>query len=88
LPFDWRAVTALSSQLEDPDPAWWDRLIDITAPTLLITGGSTSHVPQDKLAEVARRIPCCAVTSIPVGHKVHEAAPREFIAALGEFVGA
>ena len=61
--FDHKAVTSAVRQLRVPDPAWWDRLTSITAPTLLITGGRRSHVPPQQLAEAARKIPDC-----PAGH--------------------
>jgi 3-oxoadipate enol-lactonase len=86
LPFDWAVVPALVNQLNDPDPAWWDRLIDITATSLIIAGGPSSHVPQDKLAEVADRIPTCELRTIPAGHHVHETKPAEFAAAALAFL--
>lgn len=57
LPFDWAVVPAVVGQLNDPDPAWWDRLISITARTLFVAGGRTSHVSQDQLAEAATLVP-------------------------------
>jgi 3-oxoadipate enol-lactonase len=73
-------------QLNDPDPAWWDRISKITVPTLIIAGGPDSHVPQDRIAAVAQRIPDCRVLTIPVGHRVHTTAPDDFIAALRPFL--
>src|ERR1035438_1683580 len=32
LPFDWQVVPTISRQLNDPEPAWWARLSQITAP--------------------------------------------------------
>src|SRR5690242_16166130 len=46
VPFDWQLVKAIMRQLNNPDPSWWNDLPRITAPTLIIGGGSTSHVPQ------------------------------------------
>lgn len=86
LPFDWAVVPAIVSQLNDPDPAWWDRLTDITAPSLIIAGGPTSHIPQDKLEEVTDRIPTCTMLTIPAGHHVHEERPEEFTAAVLAFL--
>ena len=57
LPFDWEMVLAIRRQIDQPDPAWLDRLGRITAPTLVIGGGAASHVPQDWVADLARADP-------------------------------
>jgi len=49
VPFDWQLVKPIVHQLRSPDPSWWRDLPTITAPTLVIGRGSTSHVPQEKL---------------------------------------
>ena len=49
LPYDWAVVPAILAQLNDPDPAWWAELPAISAPTLVIGGGSTSPVPSSCL---------------------------------------
>lgn len=76
--FDWEVVPAIVGQVNAGDPATWDGLAAITAPTLLIGGGAESHIPQDKLDDVASLIPCCELVTIPVGHHVHDARPSEF----------
>lgn len=78
LDFDWAVVPAIVGQVNDGDPAAWDGLGAITAPTLLIGGGADSHIPQDKLEAVAARIPCCALVTIAAGHHVHATCPSEF----------
>lgn len=78
LGFDWAVVPAIVNQVNRGDPAAWDGLGAITAPTLLIGGGSGSHIPQDKLAAAAARIPRCDMVTIPVGHNVHQDRPSEF----------
>ena len=40
VPFDWRALSPIIRQLRRPVRDWWERLVDITAPTLLISGGA------------------------------------------------
>jgi pimeloyl-ACP methyl ester carboxylesterase len=86
LPFDWAVVPAIIGQLNDPDPAWWERLTEITAKTLIIAGGPGSHVPQDKIAEAAGRVPDGKLVVIPVGHQVHATRPAEFAAAALDFL--
>jgi 3-oxoadipate enol-lactonase len=78
LDFDWAAVQAIISQVNAGDPAAWDGLGGITAPTLLIGGGPHSHIPQDQLAAVAARTPRCDLITIPAGHHVHKTRPSEF----------
>lgn len=87
LPYDWPVVPAILAQLRDPDPAWWTELPAITAPTLVIGGGSTSPVPQDLLAAAAAAIPGGRLATIEgAGHSVHETRPAEFLAAARRFL--
>ncbi|MFJ9338555.1 alpha/beta fold hydrolase [Streptomyces sp. NPDC101733] len=86
LGFDWAMVLALRAELDRPDPAWLEGLARITAPTLVIAGGPTSHVPATAAAELVRRIPDARSLTIPVGHLVHAAAPEEFTRAVTAFL--
>ncbi|WP_344173988.1 alpha/beta fold hydrolase [Pilimelia columellifera] len=52
--FDFTAVNAIRAQINDPDPAWWDGLIDVAVPTLII-GGANSAIPQHLSGEVSVR---------------------------------
>lgn len=87
LPFDWAMVTAIRPEIDRPDPAWLERLGRITARTLVIGGGPDSHIPQDRVAEMARRVPGAAHVTIPAGHLVHENAPDAFIREVLAFLG-
>lgn len=82
LAFDWDVVPAIVGQVNEGDPAIWDGLSAITAPTLLIGGGPESHIPKDKLALVAARIPRCDLITVPAGHHVHAACPAEFASVV------
>ncbi|GHK04941.1 alpha/beta hydrolase [Streptomyces sp. Y2F8-2] len=86
LTFDWEVVTAVRPQLDTPDPRWLERLGRITAETLVLAGGPGSHIPQDGIAELARRVPRGRVVTIPVGHLIHEAAPDAFTDAVSAFL--
>ncbi|WP_344627607.1 alpha/beta hydrolase [Kitasatospora arboriphila] len=86
LDFDWDMVLALRRQIDSPDPAWLDGLARITADTLVIAGGPSSHVPQQGLAELARRVPGARLITVPVGHLVHAAAPEAFTEAVLAFL--
>ena len=72
-------VLAIRAQIDDPDPAWLQRLGQITAQTLVIGGGPPSYIPQDWVAELARQIPNAQMETIPVGPPVfHNADPEAF----------
>jgi pimeloyl-ACP methyl ester carboxylesterase len=86
LTFDWDMVSAIRRQIDTPDPAWLEGLSRITADTLVLAGGPGSHVPQDGIAELARRVPGGRVVTIPVGHLIHSAAPQEFTEAVCAFL--
>jgi pimeloyl-ACP methyl ester carboxylesterase len=86
LAFDWAVVPAIADQFAEPDPAWWDRLSEICAPTLLIAGGPDSHIPQHLLLEAAAQIPECSLVTIPAGHLIHESRPVEFISTVNAFL--
>ncbi|MEU6611398.1 alpha/beta hydrolase [Streptomyces shenzhenensis] len=86
LTFDWEVVPAVRRQIDRPDPGWLERLGRITAGTLVVAGGPDSHVPQDGVAELARRIPDGHLVTIPVGHLVHRAAPEAFAEVVTAFL--
>ncbi|MFI0779906.1 alpha/beta fold hydrolase [Streptomyces sp. NPDC021212] len=86
LVFDWAVKTQFTEQRNAPDPRWTEELAAITAPTLVIGGGPSSHIPQELLAELADRIPDCRLVTIDAGHLVHQTRPAEFLAAIGGFL--
>jgi esterase len=84
---NWPVVKSIVRQLRHPNLSWWNDLSRITAPTLIIAGGSTSHVPQDKLAEVAQQIPDCRLVTIEgAGHTVHKNRPQQYKDLLRDFL--
>lgn len=87
LSFDWEVRPAIVGQVNAPDPAWWDRLAAITAPTLVMGGGPQSPFPQTGIEAMAERIPAGRMTTIPAGHGIHAARPDEFAAAVRAFLG-
>jgi esterase len=87
VPFDWQLVKPIYGQLRRPDPSWWNNLTKITAPSLLIGGGSSSHVPQEELAEVARLIPDCRLVTIEdAGHAVHSNRLSDYLELVKDFL--
>lgn len=85
-PFDWDALAAIVAELNDPDPQWWERIALISAPTLMLAGGGSSHVPQHLFAEALTLLRDGHLAEIPVGHNIHRDAPDRFIAAVSPFL--
>lgn len=88
LDFDWDVVVQLLPERNDPDPAWFAALDRITAPALVVAGGAASHLPQDQIADLARRLPHGRLVTIEAGHEVHAHAPAEFVRVVRSFLGA
>ena len=88
LPFDWPVIEATYAGMSDPQMRAWPALARITAPTLAIAGGPTSHVPGERIAAMAELIPDCTVVTIDVGHHVHANAPDEFARTVLDWLSA
>ena len=84
--YDWPMLLAIVRQLRDPDPRWWDELASITAPTLVVAGGETSHVPQQLLRDAAARMPNSELVELGGGHRVHTAMPDAFVTLVRDFL--
>ena len=82
LPFDWALVAAVAAQVHDPSMRWWPPLRTLGVPLLVVGGGPTSSVPQDRLAEVVRLVPDGTLVTLDTGHDVHETRPEEFADAV------
>ncbi|HEX5995271.1 MAG TPA: alpha/beta hydrolase [Jiangellales bacterium] len=89
LEYDWNVLPAIFAQMNNPDPAWWDDLPDITAPTLVVSGGVTSPVPGEWISDLVATIPNVRLVTIEgAGHQVYTTRPAEFLAALRPFLDA
>jgi pimeloyl-ACP methyl ester carboxylesterase len=82
LDHDWAAVPALMQEASTHDDVAWDELAHIAAPTLLVSGGTGSHLPVEKVAEVVERIPVCSLVEINAGHHIHRRKPGQFTEAV------
>ncbi len=83
----WQVVASIARQLRNPDPSWWRDLPLITSPTLIISGGSTSFVPQKTFIEASHLIPDCRLVTIEgAGHQVHRNRPQEYTNVLRDFL--
>lgn len=84
---DWALMAPIMRELSAPDPAWWARLGEIMAPTLIIGGGAASFVPQGLLADAARRIPGAKLVTIEGGgHVPYATKLPEFLTAMHAFL--
>lgn len=86
VPFDWPVLPAILEELNDPDPAWWSALRRITAPTLIVGGGSSSTVDQRELVAASEAINDCDIVTIDAGHHVHATLPAAFATAVNAFL--
>ncbi|QNP75520.1 alpha/beta hydrolase [Streptomyces roseirectus] len=83
---DTAAVRPVIDGLRTADPGWWRRLADVTAETLVISGGLSSPVPRSLLAEVAGTVPRGRLLAIDAGHYVHRTEPERFCAEVTRFL--
>ncbi|MFF0292740.1 alpha/beta fold hydrolase [Kitasatospora sp. NPDC004614] len=86
LAFDWELVAPVRRQIDRPDPRWLEQLGEITAKTLVLAGGPSSHIPQDGVAELAARIPGGTLVTIDAGHMIHDTEPEAFLEAVSAFL--
>ena len=83
--YDWRAASELSRWQNVSHIDWWQLAERISCPTLII-GGNSSHLRQDRLAELARRIPQGQYVSMDGGHDLHARRPGEFDIVVEPFL--
>jgi esterase len=86
LAFDRSMTKTALEQFRKPNPEWWDRLSDITAPTLVLCGGPGGMVDPDKLPVLQASLSDCTVTTFTCGHSIHRDRYREFAAAVRPFL--
>ncbi|MFH8476543.1 alpha/beta fold hydrolase [Streptomyces sp. NPDC018000] len=84
---DGMAVRPIIDGLRKADPGWWQRLGEVTAETLVISGGLSSPVPRSLLAEVAEAVPQGRLLAIDAGHYVHRTEPERFCTEVARFLG-
>jgi pimeloyl-ACP methyl ester carboxylesterase len=85
--FHWPLAHALTAQLNNADPRWWNDLSKIEVPTLIVGGGSTSHVDPKELEEVAGLIPNSDLVVFEgAGHAVHLTRFDDFMGVVAPFL--
>jgi 3-oxoadipate enol-lactonase len=76
--FDVRMAGPVIAHLRTPDPQWWADLSRITARTLLVGGGPTSHLPMEPQRAVASAVRGRFELVDGAGLRVHSRRPDEF----------
>jgi pimeloyl-ACP methyl ester carboxylesterase len=83
--YDWRALIAMHRWRNAPPPGWWERATQIQASTLVL-GAANSHIQQDRIEELSRKIPHATFASMNSNHDGHEARPSEFLRHVEPFI--
>ncbi|MBJ8347410.1 alpha/beta fold hydrolase [Antrihabitans sp. YC2-6] len=78
LAFDRSMTSSALAQFRKPNPTWWERLPDITAPTLVLRGGKGGMVDPIKLDAMVQAIPDCTVVRFSSGHSIHRDRYSDF----------
>ncbi|BAD55752.1 alpha/beta fold hydrolase [Nocardia farcinica] len=86
--FDRSMTRVALEQFRKPNPQWWERLSEITAPTLVLRGGPGGMVDPEKLTVLTAAVADCTVTAFTCGHSIHRDRYREFEAAVLPFLTA
>ncbi|MFT2721014.1 alpha/beta fold hydrolase [Deinococcus sp. A31D244] len=84
---DWNATKQLFPELHTTNDRWWDELARIACPALLLRGGETSWMPQERIEDTARQLPDARVVEIPDGgHPLHRTQFAAFTQQLSSFL--
>lgn len=84
--FDPVMIRSVIAELRKPQPQWWDELPSITAPTLIIAGGNSSHLDQSRYELVAQAVPAAVTVTVAAGHRIHSRAPARWLSAVTDFL--
>ncbi|MCF8589777.1 alpha/beta fold hydrolase [Gordonia liuliyuniae] len=78
LRFDRALGDPVMSAFAIAEPAWWCSLQQVTAPTLVVSGGRRSFLPPRHLRDLAYALPSGDFLTIEAGHSVHRDRRDEF----------
>ncbi|GAA4659794.1 alpha/beta hydrolase [Gordonia humi] len=82
LRFDRALADPVLTAFTVADPEWWRSLRRVSAPTLVVSGGSRSFLPPKHLRDLASALPAGDFVTIDAGHSVHRDRPVEFADAV------
>lgn len=80
--FDRAVHEAVTGQFGRTEPQWWDRLAEVPAPALVVSGGERSFLPPRHLRRIADTLPRGQFVTVASGHSVHRDRPRDFSALV------
>jgi pimeloyl-ACP methyl ester carboxylesterase len=83
--YDWRAEIAVYRWRNQPPRRWWDYADTIQAETLVL-GGAQSYLPQNRLRDLANRLPHGRFASLDLDHDMHEQRPGEVLTVVEPFL--
>jgi esterase len=83
--FDLKMARPTIATLRSPMPEWWAGMEQVSASVLLL-GGSRSHVPSSRLAMLAARLPRAELKVLDGGHRLHTEQREAFLAAALPFL--
>ena len=82
---DWHAEIAVNRWRNADHRDWWDLADRIRVPTLVL-GGQQSHLPQDRMRDLAGRLPDATFADFDLGHGMHEERPGEVLTVVEPFL--
>jgi pimeloyl-ACP methyl ester carboxylesterase len=83
--YDWRAEIAVYRWRNQPPRGWGDYADAIQAETLVL-GGERSYLPQNRLRDLANRLPHGRFVSLDLDHDMHEQRPGEVLTVVEPFL--
>lgn len=83
--YDWRAQIAVNRWRNVDHPDWWGFAERVEVPALVL-GGRQSHLPQNRLRDLANRLPDGRFEAFDLGHDLHEYRPGVVLTAVEPFL--
>ncbi|WP_197285020.1 alpha/beta fold hydrolase [Sciscionella sediminilitoris] len=84
--FDPAMLDEVLTGLREPQPQWWTELALLSAPALILAGGDTSHLDQNRHRLIAETVPDATLRTVEAGHRIHSRAPKTWLFVVTEFL--
>ena len=88
LRYDRSVTDQVNAEFAVAAPQWWAALDDVSARTLVISGGERSFLPPRHLRSLSERLPDGSFEIIDAGHSVHRDQRARFAGLAGDFLSA
>ena len=86
LDFDWAVVEQVRPEIDRPAGRWRNTLAALAVPTLAISGGPSSFLPQEHVTELVALVQRGSAATIDAGHSIHATKPDEFLRTVRAFL--